>query len=280
VNPLELTGPDERIIFVEKSLSHAYASLHRDLAISPQEWKLKPALEYAEVLGLSEIGVQIARRQRRFEVTVPAGVKIPTKGLLAGVKGFYIIHIILLFWSAGLIGEDLRDAADTQMSALEQHVKTPGLQRAVWNAAFTIGLQYHRKGLASGNSFGEFALRDGFFDICFNKRKNFWPQFTDRVSDERLSADDPAAISMVLMIASDASTGLRKRYPDVAGAGSILTFRQAIKSVAIRKAVDQIRLRAGYGITNEEELEIYSADDRTLEVYLPPLTEIRSSVVL
>ncbi|WP_156392837.1 hypothetical protein [Rhizobium sp. Root1220] len=280
VKPLELNGPDERLVYVEKALSQQYTSLPYDLALSPDKWGMEFAIEFAQFLNLSDVGIDVTPHQRRFKISVAREITIPTTGPMSGIKGFYVIQILLLYWSANLPGSDLRHAAEIHMSALQQHVKIGGLQRAVWNLSFTIGLQFHRRGLASGNSFKEFALRDMFFDICVNRRQNFWPHFTNRLSNDHLTADDPAALCMAITIASDPSTGLRERYKKIASPRYLLSFREAVKSVAIRRAIDQARKRAGYGITDEESIAIYGADDGSLGIYLPPLGDIRSNIVL
>lgn len=278
IDPTKLANAAEHLVFVEKELAHAFTLLSPQYALYPDKWGFERGLEQAASLGLDQIGMQIKGTDRGYSISIRDRIRLKNANPFSGVKAFYAISLLLHYKAASEHGSNLKEMANIQLLFLKERAKIPGLRRAVWNTSFVCGLFYHRRGISTQNAFKEFSIRDCFFDICFNQAGKGWPEFDDRVSDQGLSANDPAAIALVLTILSDNETHLRERYRGFASPAVLLNFRNAVDPICTRRAIDQIRINAGLPAEESEKIEIYTTDDRSLSLYLPPSEQIRRIV--
>ncbi|MGV2165111.1 hypothetical protein ACQZ40_01925 [Agrobacterium sp. 16-172Ci] len=184
----------DRVVLTEKSLVNAYSTVRWSNVLEPEKWKFEEGLRRAADVGVNQYGIYITEVQGSpINVSIPNGVTIPTKGILSGVKGFYIINWILHYWSASN-PKEARDCADLQYAVLKIYARDVRFHRQVGITAYMIGLHYHRLSVANDNSQTLRRLAIQFFRICTDGIGGEWSPLASRLRADGLRGDDINAI--------------------------------------------------------------------------------------
>jgi len=273
VLPEDVSGnADNMIIYINQAFSLAYTSVSPISAIAPGSWGFNRALAMAEVVDFTNYGLKISGPN----VELTKAPIIDKRAWEWNVKGFYSLNWTLLYYAAHQHDDRLNDVAEVQMHLLRQYSERAEYQRSVWNMAFIIGMFYHRRFEASGSTIA-YQARDDFFAVCLNRGIGFPTNF-DRLSTNKLNANEPVPLSMALMLHT------LSRYRDEAQSGGLAGLKyisqlsSAVRPIPLFRAIDQIRRKLGEPLHPYKATEVYFTDDDSLSIYLLPNSQIFAGV--
>lgn len=278
ISTTKIEHADDRRSLAEKIFSMAYTSVPRDHALSPDLWGFDAAFACLDKDELASLGIHISNTFGKTAVNIPGSLGNIGASNYFNAKGFYIVNWTLLYWSICQNGADLASAAEIQYDSLALYSADGNMARQIWNFAFIIGLQYHRLGLSSGNSWGEFEIRDKFFQICFSgikEGKNPGAIVKQSKRIKELLPNEVVPYCMAMLLRSDEKLSRKKYMKGVAPASQIAGLRESIRPLALHLVGDQFRFPSNPKITEDEAGETYSVGRGYLEIYTQPAVSVR-----